>query len=166
MVSAGGTALASDFNNALTRIIARANRTSNSSTASSSTPVSVLRLDSVPIVSGITYVIHLQPMIFDSTVAGDLITAAIYVSTSGAATSSSTQLGAIVEASQSASLSQRTKGGDFLYVSSTTGVLSILLTVARTNGSGNVRLAANSTFPINMWVTSEGPNQNDTGVDL
>lgn len=145
--------------------VGRARRESNSSTTTT-VEIGVLRLDSVPIVSGQLYTVTLSPIIFNSTVANDLIEAHLRYSTAGAATTGSTALGSVVENSQSASLSQKTKGGTFQYLATVTGSLSVLLSFARTSGTGTVSILGSAPYPIELAITVAGTDPGDTGVDI
>jgi hypothetical protein len=145
-------------------IVARANRTTSSSSTTSE--VGVLRLDSVPISAGRMYRIWTSPMIFQSTVANDLINAHIRYSTAGTATTGSTQLTGLVDNAASASGPQRTKGMTVPWVPVATGVASILLSVSRDSGTGSVALNASSPYPIDLVIEDCGADPGSTGVIL
>ena len=145
-------------------IVARANRTTSSSSTTSET--GVLRLDNVAVSAGRMYRIWTSPMIFQSSVANDLINAHIRVNTSGTATTGSTQITGLVDTANSASGPQRTKGMTALWVPSSTGVASILLSVSRDGGSGSVALNAASTYPIDLVIEDTGADPGNTGVVL
>lgn len=144
----------------------RAERTTDG-TATTTTEQGFLRLDSVPIVTGKGVRIWVPPLIFDSTVAGDLIQAVIRVSTSGAATTSSTALTVLAKRAFSAAGNQETGGLEIPYIPATTGNLSILLSYVRAGGTGNVRLRANSSIPAQINVDSyNGTAPANTGTSL
>lgn len=145
-------------------IIARGNRTTNSSTTTSET--GVLRLDAVPFTAGKIYRIWTPPMIFQSTVANDLINARFRINTAGTATTSSTQLTGLVDNAASASGPQRTKGLTALWAPATSGVASILLSVSRDSGTGSVALNASSSYPIDLVIEDCGADPGNTGVVL
>lgn len=144
----------------------RAERTTDG-TATTTTEQPYLRLDSVPIVTGKGIRIWCPPMIFDSTVAGDLIQAVIRVSTSGAATISSTALTVLAQRAYSAAGNQETVGLSIPYIPATTGNLSILLSYVRAGGTGNVRIRAVSSIPAQINVDQyNGTAPANTGVSL
>ena len=89
-------------------LLARGSRATNG-TATTGTEQGFLRLDDIPIVSGQAYRIWTTPLIFNSSVAGDTIQAVLRASTSGAATTTSTQLTLLCDDAKSAGLAQRTK---------------------------------------------------------
>lgn len=161
---AGNIIYATDVNNVGT-VLKRSERTTNGTTTTT-TPQGYMRLDSIDIVSGNCYEVKTSPLIFESSVAGDLVTITLYGSTSGAATTSSTQLTALVDTSQTASGNQKTKGFSYLYAAATTGQLSLLIAYVRTSGTGNVRINASATLPAQLWVTVGGVDPGDTGVDI
>jgi hypothetical protein len=144
--------------------VARANRTTSSSSTTSET--GVLRLDNVPVSAGREYRIWTSPMIFQSTVAGDLVNAHIRYNTAGTATTGSTQLTGLVDTANSASGPQKTKGLTALWVPPTTGLVSILLSVSRDGGTGSVALNASSPYPIDLVVEDAGADPGNTGVVL
>ncbi len=166
-------ALAEDVDAALTllksqvpKIVGRGERTS-SGTATAGTEQPYMRVDNIPIVSGVAYKIWISPLTFDSTVAGDTIQVRLRANTAGVATIASTQLTLLCDDSKSASGFQKTKGMALLYIASTTGNLSLLISYIRVAGTGNVRLFAASDLPCQMVVETYGiAPPSDTGQDL
>lgn len=139
-----------------------------SGTATAAVEKTYLRVDNIPIVSGQAYRIWTTPMLINGTVAGDTIQAILRGSTSGAATTSSTQLtyanGVLKSAS---SLVQPSLSLQVLYVASTTGTLSVLLSYIRIGGTGNVFLDAAATLPAQINVDAyNDAAPSDTGVAL
>lgn len=146
-------------------VIARGRRTTSSSGATT-TPVGVLRLDSVPVVAGRIYTIHLSPLIFSSTVASDLINADLRIALGATATNTTPGYTSLVEGARSGGGSQFTVGFEVDYPAATTGNLSILLTVVRAAGTGTVSLMASTSIPLSMWVKDAGLDPGNTGVAL
>lgn len=146
-------------------VVGRGRRESNSSTTTT-VEIGVLRLDSIPTVIGQLYTVELSPVVFNSTVANDLIEAHLRFSTAGAATTASATLGSVVENSYSAGGAQKTKGGTFQYVATVTGSLSVLLSFARTGGTGTCSIVGSAAYPIELAVRVAGTDASDTGVDL
>jgi hypothetical protein len=168
----GGTVTTTAFNalaeyvdDTRTGLMRRAERVT-SGTATTTTEQPFMRLDDIAIDAGYAYLITVAPLIVDSTVAGDLITMPLRASTSGAATTASAQLTALVDTSQSAAGSQRTASFSKLYVASITGSLSLLLSYVRSVGTGNVRIIASTTYPAEIVILRVGIDVGDTGIDL
>lgn len=140
-------------------IIARANRSSNSSTTTSE--IGVLRLDSIPIVNGCLYIIESAPMYILSTT-GDIVNIRFRGNTAGAATTSSTQIGqgfqTITNSIQPTSGILRVR-----YLAATTGNLSVLLSVGRASGSGNTQVFGESDFWVRVGSIID---PGDTGTDI
>lgn len=138
--------------------LAWGNRPSASSTTTSE--VGVLRLDNIPVVSGMSYRIWTGPL-YLLTTASDTVRAAVRVSTSGAATTSSTSVGNGV---QLVSNNIQPPSGVLIvkYDAVATGTLSVLLTVARTAGTGSVSITVGG----DLLVECLGPTLTDTGVDI
>lgn len=143
-------------------IVAWGNRTSNSTTTT--TEIGVLRIDNIPIISGRAYRIWSSPMQVYSNVANDVVRAQVRGNTGGVATTGSGQIGNSVSNVQTAT------GTSFpdsrvlteIYNSVVTGSLSVLLTVARTTGTGNAQILAG----MDLVVEDIGLSQGDTGVDI
>lgn len=145
------------------KCVARGRRTTNSSTTT--TEVGVLRIDSITVTSGRLYGIFTSALILASTIANDTLRAIIRGDTSTTATTSSTQLdmGQLQQPNTSAPPGSMIVA---LYPAAATATLSVLLSVARQTGTGNVQILGASTFPIDMWVVDLGPDPGNTGVSI
>lgn len=139
-------------------IIARANRTTDSSTTT--TEIGVLRLDSIPIINGFSYQITTNSIQVQSTT-GDIVGIRFRGNTAGAATTASTELAYEARNTTNSSYPY-SMVTTVIYNSATTGNLSVLLSVERTNGTGNTKVYGASSF----WVTMLGPTPADTGTDI
>lgn len=139
-------------------IIARANRTTDSSTTT--TEIGVLRLDNIQIISGFSYLVQTNDMYAQSTT-GDIVGIRLRGNTAGVATTASLDLAipSVNNTNSSYPYAQKTTA---LYNSATTGNLSVLLSVFRSSGTGNTRVFGPSSF----WVTMLGPTPADTGTDI
>lgn len=144
-------------------IIARGGPRTTASTTTT-TEVGVLRIDNIPVSVGRLYRVWTSAIIFNSTVANDLIEARLRVSTSGAATTASTQLNGLVENAHSAGSSQKTKSFTAPWVPAASGVASVLLSVARSLGTGSVSLIGQTGYPIDLVVEDCGLDPGNTGV--
>lgn len=134
---------------------------------STTTEVGVLRLDGLAVTAGRQYKISTSPLNMFSTVAGDLIEASIRVSTTGAATTTSTHLTGLVESAFSGGGSQRTQGLQVTYAPAATGALSVLLSVGRGGGgSGSVSILGSGGYPLEMWVEDMGPAAPNSGINI
>lgn len=145
-------------------ILARGKRTTNSTTTT--TEVGVLRLDDVPIQAGRTYLIYTSTLLADSSVANDGVEGLLRYTTDGSTpTTSSTILAQTVDVQTNAAQST-----DVAVIASYTPAadetLSVLLTVARTTGTGNVGLLGAATTPIELFIEDKGLDVTDTGVDV
>lgn len=165
VVFAGDVAFADETNEALKTgtVIARGRRVTNSTAAA--TEQSVLRLDNVSVLAGRVYWIGTGPLGLDTTVAADIGAATLRVQAGATATTASTRLASATGAMVNASFAESCDCGGF-YVPAGDEVLSILLTTSRSNGTGNISLAASATAPIDLFVVDMGVDPGDTGVDL
>jgi hypothetical protein len=146
-------------------VLKRGNRTSSSSTTTT-TEIGVLRVDAISISPGRLYRISTSPLIFNSSVANDLIQAGLRYTTSGTAGTGSTQLTALVDTSYTGSGSQRTKSMVAYLVPAAAAVLSVLLTVVRGGGTGSVSLNATTAYPMDLVVEDMGLDPGNTGTSL
>ena len=145
-------------------IRARGNRTTSSTTTT--TEVGVLRLDDIPTYAGRTYKIWTTPLALDTTVANDVAAASVRYTTDGSTpTTSSTQLASSQSALTNAT-SANTAPISVDYSPSADGLLSVLLTVSRVSGTGNISILATSTVPINLVVEDIGMDPGDSGTDI
>jgi hypothetical protein len=140
-------------------IIARANRSTDSSTTT--TEIGVLRLDSIPIVNGVVYKIVSAPMYLLSTT-GDIVNIRFRGNTAGNATTASTQLGQPFQTITN-SIQPTSAMLEVLYISATTGSLSVLLSVNRASGTGNTKVFGESAFWVEVGSIAD---PGDTGVDI
>lgn len=162
-----GEAVAADDLNVTELIgacIARGKRETNSTAASAETPV--LRVDSIAVKAGHIYMIKTNSFLLDTTVANDVGRCRIRLSTSGAATTASTQF-----ANANETLDNATDGNHVNIVGlyapgGSDQTISILLTHVRQSGTGNISIVASATAPLELFVIDLGIDPTDTGVDL
>ncbi len=141
---------------------------STSSTTTTTTEVGVLRVDNLALPAGRRYLFVTSPVIFNSTVAADLIVFTLRINTAGTATTSSTRIMDLVESSYSASGPQRSQSLIAPYSPSGAETVSALLSVARTSGTGTVGIlvASSPLHDIRLDVFDIGIDPGDTGVDV
>ena len=147
------------------RILAYGERLTNG-TLTTTVEQGYLRIDGIPIINGQSYRIWTSPLIFESSVAGDLITAFLRVNTAGAATTGSSPFTLLADDAKTASGNQKTKGLTILYNGVVTGSLSILLSYVRSTGTGNVRINASAAIPAQMAIEAMGVNPGNTGISI
>lgn len=155
---AGQIANPQTHNDDVRKLIARARRESDSSTTT--TEIGVLRIDGIAVKSGRHYRISASTNV-NSSVSTDVITVRLRATTDGTtATTSSTQLeqATQVAARSCPIMAELTPGAD--------QTVSLLLTVGRTSGTGNVKIEGNAIYPICVWVDDMGPDTGDVGVEL
>lgn len=145
-------------------ILARGNRTTSSSTTT--TEIGVLRLDDIPIYTGRTYRIWTSPLRMDTSVANDVARAIIRITTDGSTpTTSSAQICAAqtilpdIASGQSVEISMD-------YSPAADELLSVLLSVSRQSGTGNISIVGGTGIPIDLMVEDIGLDPGDTGVDI
>lgn len=168
MTFAAGNDLAADELNTIAgygTVIARGRRTSNSSSTSSTTELGVLRVDSVSLTSGNLYLISTGSVLVDASVAADIYIARLRISTSGNATTSSTQLVATQRSVASISQPEDSVLAAF-YAPAADETLSVLLTIQRTSGTGVFLAVGATTTPIDLYVVNCGIDPGDSGTDI
>ena len=142
--------------------VARAITTSSSATTT--TEVGVLRLDSVPVLGGHTYTIRTSSLLPVSTVANDYVGTKIrYTSDGTTATTSSTQLLGTQTRITGAS-GNETVTLAVTYNPASDQNLSILLSASRVSGTGNCSIGGGATTPIELWIDHDGEDPGNTGL--
>jgi hypothetical protein len=164
MALAGEIADPGQYNTDVKKLVGRARRITNSSTTT--TEVAVLQLDGIAVKAGRAYLIETNPVGVDTSVANDGGRLVIRYATGGAtAAISSTTLDLAQQVIPNAAHSEHFPVGA-LYPAASDDTLSILLTVARSTGSGSVGLLADPTFPLDLLVWDCGVDPGDTGIVL
>lgn len=163
-VLAGAIADPGAYNDDTRKLVARARRTTGSSTTT--TEVGVLQIDGVPVQAGRVYLIETNAVGVDTTVANDGGRLQIRVATGGAtATTSSTVLDLAQQVIPNIAHSEHFPCGA-MYPAASDDVLSVLLTVARSSGTGSLSVVADPTFPVDLLVWDAGVDPGDTGMVL
>ena len=147
-------------------VIARTRRTTNSS--STTTEIGVLRLDGVPLFAGRLYEFRTNAIEVDSTVANDGIRLLLRYTTNGTVATTTSDVFTISQ------LIQVNAGhGEYIqpaatYVPPVDQILSLLLTVTRSIGTGSVNTVAGSGLPgpTELLVVDHGRDVGDTGVQI
>jgi hypothetical protein len=159
--------LASDIDADVTaqpRILARGKRVTDSSTTT--TEVGVLRLDGIPVVSGQAYRVDLSPVSLDSSVVNDAVQARCRFAIGSTATTSSTQISQPLQAVVG-SIAVVAWPGLWTINAPSTGLLSVLISVARQSGTGNARMLRGlGAGDMTLIVSNMGVDPGDTGVSI
>jgi len=146
------------------QVISRGSRSTNSSTTTT-VEIPVLRVDGIPVISGRAYVIRVNNFGLNTTVNGDAVIARLRYSNAGLATVASTELTALrINIASTAAAPILPINANWWAVATET--LSILLTVQRAGGTGNVSLSPTAGQTIDIVVQDAGTDPGDTGVDL
>lgn len=143
-------------------VIARGRRTTATGNITT-TETGVLRIDSIPVVAGRGYQIFTSNLNMDGSVANDVFSARIRISTSGTATTSSTQIAQIRQYSDDPANSNIFPENTY-YFPSATATLSVLLSAVRVSGSGNLVVFCSATDILDLVVVDLGVAPSDTGV--
>jgi hypothetical protein len=152
------------YNTDIRKRIARADRTTTSSTTTSEGEV--LRIDGIPLKSGRTYQLHTSSLLVQSTVANDSVVAKIRISTTGTATiAASTDLGEGIRRCTGASVLEETHA-KVSYSPASDETLSLLLTVVRGAGTGSVSIYGAANAHIELYCDDMGTDPGNTGVSL
>lgn len=162
---AGQTLTAGALNKATRKVIARADR-SSSSAPTTGTELAVLRLDDVPLDPGRGYWIKTSSLLLDSTVASDTGIARLRYTTNGSTPTTGSPLltGLLLNVTDSAA--QAGAPIARYYVPTGAETLSVLLSVQRLAGTGNLQLTTAQGWPIDLLVEDAGDDPGDAGTDL
>lgn len=163
LVLAGDPLYVSPINtDGLKGVLARGRRTSATGTITT-TETLVIRLDNIPVKAGRLYRISTSNINMDTTVANDIGTCRIRISTAGSATTASTQIANIRQTIDDATNSNIVNLDTF-YAPASDATLSVLLSAIRQAGSGNLVVFCSGTDILDLVVTDYGPDPGDTGV--
>jgi hypothetical protein len=139
-------------------IVAYGNRTTDTGNITT-TETGCVRLDSIPMISGYRYMVSVSGRPYSS-VSTDTYKARFRMDTTGAAaTTASTLLGTTFEMDQAHNCTHWAT-----YTPGSNQTVSILFTLIRAVGSGNVKLNGDNFFE--MKVENLGLDPGDTGVDI
>jgi hypothetical protein len=161
---AGQVASPSDYNIDTKKTVARAKRTTPSSTTTTS--VGVLRLDGVPLKSGRLYRVKTSPLHLDSTVNNDVIQAYFAYTTDGSTATTASTVLAIGQQLQANATYQIPVSFDNSYVPGSDLSMSLLLVAFRAAGTGNVSIYGDVTLPIEIYIDDCGVDPGNTGVNI
>jgi len=161
---AGAIANPGTYNDDIRKSVARGRRETNSSTTT--TEVAVMSLDGIAVKAGRSYRCSTSPVQCDSSVATDTVRVYFrYATGADTPTTSSTVLQwnqiRLSDAAVTEGITLDTR-----YHPASDGVLSLLLSVNRSAGSGNVGLVGSAEYPIEMFVDDMGPDPGNTAVAL
>lgn len=125
----------------------------------------VLRLDNVELKGGIFYTFETNSLEMQ-TFSGETGKAMFRVSTSGAATIASAEIGSGQGNANTSFWPRQSPTVVAEYAPSSDVTVSILLSLNRTGGSNNVILKGSTSQPITVYVKAWGADPGDTGVDI
>lgn len=148
-------------------IIGWAQRITNSTTNSTSTDIGVMRLDNVAVVSGRSYSIRSNSLNPNSTVGTDTVRIQVRYRTDGTAAGITD---ALLPGGQAFTFGTAsgfvTATFDIQYIPTGNQTLSLLLCVARSNGTGAVSLFADGVRVTEIKIFDCGVDIGNTGVNL
>lgn len=143
--------------------IARGRRTTATGNVTT-TETGVLRIDSVPLIGGNVYKIAVSDINMDTSVANDVGTVRFRIDTTGAAaTITSTQVQQWRNTIDSAADSN-VLPAQFFYHPASNETLSVLMSLIRASGTGNIIVFCSSVDILDMEVIDLGVAPADTGV--
>lgn len=144
-------------------ILAYGERTSDK--VYSGTEVGVLRLDSVPIFNGYRYIICTSVLDLAESTSGDTGQAFLRFRTDGTAAGTSDTVLQTADVNANSSFVPR-NSATFAepYVAGANGTLSVLLSLGRSGGSGNITMLGAATRPIRLFIVQGGKDPGNTGV--
>lgn len=143
-------------------VVARGRRTTPTGNVTT-TETGVLRLDGIPVKAGRGYEITTSDMNMDTSVSNDLATARIRINTAGTAITSSTQIVQMRNTIDDATNSNVIPLQCY-YFPTSDATLSVLLTVQRVAGTGNIIIFCSGTEILDLVVRDMGIAPADSGV--
>jgi hypothetical protein len=167
-VAAGQTISASLLNDKTRKVVARAARSTNSSATTSTTPIPVLRLDSIAVKAGRSYRITWKAA-FDNNTATDTLRGHIRFTLTGSAAVAGSALlpGSAGEVHPTTASSPASGLVSCNYTPVSDARLSILLCVLHGTGTSSSLMQADGTSLITeMFIDDMGDDPGNTGVSL
>ncbi len=164
---AGQRLTAAALNLATNRLMYRGRRVSNSTGTTSE--IGVLRLDGIAAKAGRLYRIYTNNIGGDTSVANDGVRLNLRMTTDGSTAGTSSTIYTLSQTIVPNISHADYMSVDFTYTPAVDETLSVLLTVARSNGSGTVVAtggAAGAPGPIELYVEDMGVDPGDTGTDI
>lgn len=170
MVSGGDEMVVGDINDLLDNdisplpqgVIARGRRTTSTGNVTT-TETGVLRVDNIPVYAGRIYKINTSNANMDTSVDNDVGRLAVRYSTSGAATTSST-LGNQWRNTIDNNSQSNAEDLTMFYAPAADATLSVLLTLLRQAGTGNIIIFGSSSDVLDLVIEDLGLDPGDTGV--
>lgn len=160
---AGQIADPAQYDNDTRKLVARAARITDTSTTTTG-ELAVLRADGIPLKAGRFYWITTSTLLLVSSANGDGIRARLRASTTGTATTSDTEIAqALVQTLTGQGSASGICACPYYPASDTT--LSIVLTVVRVQGTGNVKISVVNSL-IDFQVFDCGVDVGNIGVTL
>jgi len=150
------------------RCIGRARRISSSSIANSATLVPVLRLDDIPMTGQRAYDIKTSTLLLDASVANDVGRIVLTYTTDGSTPTISSSVLPGGEYTKVLPNIAVAEGSPLIttYVPAADETFSLLMSVARFSGTGNIIILGSATVILEMKIVDMGEDVGDTGVDL
>lgn len=146
-------------------VIARHKRIT-ASTNSAGVEVTVMRL-AATLTAGRIYRCHTSDLNLDTSVAADIGQVKFRYTTDGSVpTTASTQLGSGMRINMADITFSPCLPMSQVYIPSTAMTFTLLMTLIRSSGTGNVRLFADATEVMELFIEDIGADPTDTGVDL
>jgi len=148
------------------RIVKRGRRIT--ATATTTTILGVLRVDSIAVVAGRAYGIHTSGLAIDGATAAAIGRAEVRHTTDGSVPGTGSALlpGAWTRDQTSNTIDGTIQAINGFYFPSTSHTLRILLCIASGAGAVAVQILGDATFPIDLVVTDMGEDPGDSGVDI
>lgn len=143
-------------------MIARGRRTTSTGNITT-TETGVLRIDGIPVYANRAYAIQISNTNIDTSVSNDSASMKIRISTSGAATTASTQIGELRTVIDDAATSNILPTVVF-YFPTGDATLSILSSLVRVSGTGNIIMFGAAVDPMDMVIFDLGLAPGDSGV--
>lgn len=167
-LTAGQVLTAGLLNRKLRKNVARGRRTTSSTATTSTTYVSVLRLDDIPLTAGITYRITWKAH-FSIATATDVLAGLLFYTVDGSTptTSSTAVPGSAGEVDFASTSQQPVCTVVTSYTPVTDETLSVLLGVKHIVGTSSGTMTANGFgTTTEMYIDDMGDDPGDTGTDL
>lgn len=168
-VAAGEVLSAALFNDKVRRRIARASRTSDSSSTNSTTDVAVLRLDDIPLKQGRNYKIKWQCNFDTTTATNETLRGQLRYTIDGSSptTSSAILPGSAAQVRLVTATMFGAVNSETDYTPTTDEMFSCLLCIAHIEGTvATIAKADTTSYHTKIWIDDMGDDPGNTGTNL
>lgn len=137
-----------------------------STSTTTNAELAVMQITGIPLKAGVLYHIFTSDLFMDSTVVNDAMKVQMRFTTDGSTPTLSSTIFTSIEIGLASSVGEGKANMSRIYIPANDETLGLVLSIIRTNGTGNVRLVDTAGFTTEIAVQACGMAPSNTGVAL